>query len=97
MCSSAALLGITFAREWRPARHLIPFGIALGLIDRALVYALFQADLLSPGGFIIDTYCILLPPFWLIALRSQHNWNGNIRGCTGGFYYSAGAAYARRT
>ena len=60
MCGCAALLGIRIAREWRPARHLIPFGITLGLIDRALVYFLFRGELLSPTGFIIDTYCILL-------------------------------------
>jgi hypothetical protein len=60
MCSAAAFLGMTFAREWRPARHLLPFGIALGLIDRLVAHALFQADLFSPGGFTIDTYCILL-------------------------------------
>lgn len=80
MCSPAAFLGITFAREWRPARHLLPFGIALGLIDRAAAYALFQADIFSPGGFVIDTYCILLTGvlayrFTLAAqLERQYPW-----------------------
>jgi len=80
MCSAAALLGITFAREWRPARHLLPFGIALGLIDRAVAHALFQADLFSPGGFVIDTYCIILTGvlayrFTLAAqLQRQYPW-----------------------
>jgi hypothetical protein len=60
MCSSAALVGITFAREWRPARHLLPIGIALGLIDRVLAHLLFQAEFLAAGGFVLDTYCILL-------------------------------------
>jgi hypothetical protein len=80
MCSSAALLGITFAQEWRPARLLLPIGIALGLIDRALGYALFQTDVLSVGGFLIDTYCILLAAtlayrFTLAAqLQRQYPW-----------------------
>ena len=53
MCGTATLLGITFTHEWRPARHLLPLGIALGLIDRAFVHVLFQAELLSPAVSII--------------------------------------------
>ena len=80
MCSTAALLGKTFAREWRPARHLLPIGIALGLVDRALAHALFQANLLAAGGLLIDTYCILLAATmayrWTLSsqLQRQYPW-----------------------
>ena len=73
MCGCAGIFGAAAARAWRPARHVLPFGIALGVLDRALASALFQADLLSPGGFVIDTYCILLAAVlaWRYTLAAQ--------------------------
>lgn len=64
----AALIGVNLARHWQPAYKLLPYGIALGLIDRLLGHALFGNDLLSPGGFAIDTYVILL-----VALLAYHH------------------------
>ena len=73
MCGCGGLIGAAIARQWRPARHVIPFGLALGIIDRTLTFLLFQGDLLSPGGFVIDTYCILLAAVlaWRYTLASQ--------------------------
>jgi hypothetical protein len=60
MCGCAVMIGVSFAQEWRPARHLLPLGLVLSAIDRGAVYALFNGNLLSPGGALIDTYCILM-------------------------------------
>ena len=67
MCGCAVLFGTVLAREWRPARKVLAFGLGLGLVDRFLVYALFGGDLLSPTGLIIDTWCILMAA--LLAYR----------------------------
>ena len=60
MSGCAAITGMALAREWRPARHILPFGVGLVIVDRALVYVLFNASLLSPGGLLLDSYCILM-------------------------------------
>ena len=67
MCGCAILMGRALARAWRPARHALRYGILLGLADRFLIYALFDGDIRSPSGFVIDLYCILLSA--LIAYR----------------------------
>ena|SRR5579872_6309631 len=69
----AALVGAAVARDWRPARHVIPFGLAMAVIDRMLGYAAFQGDVLSPVGFMIDAYCILLASVlaWRYTLAAQ--------------------------
>jgi hypothetical protein len=60
MGSCAALTGMKLAREWQPARHLVPYALALGVLDRLLGHALFGSDLLSATGLAIDTYVVLM-------------------------------------
>jgi hypothetical protein len=60
MCTFAILMGRALARAWRPARHALPYGVLLALADRFLIYALFEGDIRSASGFVIDLYCILL-------------------------------------
>lgn len=60
MGSCAALTGMNLARQWQPARNLVPYALALGLIDRLLGHALLGSDLFSATGFAIDTYVILM-------------------------------------
>ena len=67
MCGCAILMGRALARAWRPARRAVPYGLLLALTGRFLIYALFDGDMVSPIGFIIDLYCILLSA--LIAYR----------------------------
>ena len=59
MCGCAILMGRSLAASWRPARYSVPYCILLAAADRFLIYALFGGDILSPGGALIDTYCIL--------------------------------------
>ena len=58
MCGCAILMGRALARAWRPARHALPYGLLLALSGRFLIYALFDGDISSPTGFVIDLYCI---------------------------------------
>lgn len=67
MCGCAILMGRTIAGAWRPARHALRYGFVLGLADRFLIYALFEGDIWSVSGFVIDLYCILLSA--LVAYR----------------------------
>lgn len=59
MCGCAILMGRSLAASWRPARYSVPYCILLAAADRFLIYALFGGDIFSPGGALIDTYCIL--------------------------------------
>ncbi len=56
----ASLYGVALARQWQPGRKVLPFGLALGLLVRLLSHTLFGGSLLSPTGFVIDTYFILM-------------------------------------
>ena len=60
MCGCAALMGRALASSWRPARHAVPYALLLACTDRFLIYALFNGDIASVTGFIIDTYCIMI-------------------------------------
>ncbi len=48
---AAAMMGQALARNWRPAWQLALYGALLAAADRFLLYALFGAGLLSPGGY----------------------------------------------
>ncbi|HEX9568245.1 MAG TPA: hypothetical protein VF987_01075 [Rhodospirillales bacterium] len=77
---AACLTGQALAATWRPLPHLFFYGFLLGLTDRFLVWSLFQGELLSLSGFLIDT--LLITGFALIAYRitrvskmvSQYPW-----------------------
>jgi hypothetical protein len=60
MCGCSAMIGISLAREWRPARHVLPFVLLLAVIDRVLVSTSFGGDLMSAGGAVIDSYSIMM-------------------------------------
>jgi hypothetical protein len=47
---AAALTGRAMAETWRPPWQLAPVALALAAADRFLLFALFDARLLSPGG-----------------------------------------------
>ena len=68
MGSCGALIGSKLARHWRPAYRLLPYALALGLLDRLLAHALFGSDLMSATGFAVDTYVILMA-----ALLAYHH------------------------
>jgi hypothetical protein len=45
--------GQATAQSWRPAWQIIPAALLLTVADRFLLYAMFGAELASPGGFLI--------------------------------------------
>jgi hypothetical protein len=50
---AAFLTGQAAAQSWRPVWQIIPAALLLTAADRFLLYALFGAELVSPGGFLI--------------------------------------------
>jgi hypothetical protein len=50
---AAILTGQAIAESWRPAWQIVPAALLLAAADRFLLYALFDAVLLSPGGVAV--------------------------------------------
>jgi hypothetical protein len=65
--SAAWMTGQAIAGSWRPAWQLIPYTLLLGISDRFLTYALFDGEMLSPTGYVIDTAVIGF--FAMVAFR----------------------------
>jgi len=80
MGGAACLTGQALAATWRPLAHLFLCCFLLGLTDRFLVWSLFQGELSSLSGFLVDT--LLITGFALVAYRitrvsrmvSQYPW-----------------------
>jgi ABC-type uncharacterized transport system permease subunit len=51
---AAIMTGRALADGWKPVWEVVFACFGLTLADRFLVYALFEGDLLSPSGFLID-------------------------------------------
>jgi hypothetical protein len=51
---AAIMTGRALADGWKAPWQVVCAGFGLALADRFLVYALFEGDLLSPSGFLID-------------------------------------------
>jgi len=56
---AAYMTGQAVANSWKPAWHALAYALLLGLVDRFLIYALFEGTLLSPAGYVIDS-CVLI-------------------------------------
>jgi CHASE2 domain-containing sensor protein len=56
---AAVMTGQALARTWRPARQLVPYALLLAAGARFISYALFDGDLLSPGGYAVGTVVLL--------------------------------------
>lgn len=59
MGGCAYMTGQGLAITWRPAWQEVPYTLLLGCGDRFLVYALFDGDLLSLSGYVIDVIILL--------------------------------------
>lgn len=77
---AAFMTGQALANTWKPVWHPVIYCILLGLADRFLTYALFDGELLSPTGYLIDTavlVAIALFAYRLTQARkmvSQYPW-----------------------
>ena len=74
------MTGQACANTWRPASHTIFYCFLLGLTDRFLVFALFQGELLSISGYIIDTAVLIVIALFayrlsrVVRLVRQYPW-----------------------
>src|SRR5690348_11136431 len=57
---AALLTGRVMAQTWRPPWQILPVAVLLAAADRFLLYALFAARLMSPGGFAAAAALLLL-------------------------------------
>lgn len=57
---AAYMTGQALATTWRPARQVFLYSVLLGFADRFLTWALFQGQLLSLSGYLIDTLVIFV-------------------------------------
>ncbi|HSH06893.1 MAG TPA: hypothetical protein VLA41_04460 [Burkholderiales bacterium] len=64
---AAYMTGQAVANTWKPAWHAIAYALLLGCADRFLAYALFDGELLSPAGYVLDT--AVLTAIALLAFR----------------------------
>ena len=56
---AAFMTGKGLAAMWRPLGQPVFYGVLLGFADRFLVFALFDGELLSVGGYSIDTAVLI--------------------------------------
>jgi hypothetical protein len=61
------MTGQALARNWRPWWQMVLYGLLLGLVDRFLTWGLFQGELLTLAGYVVDSAVILA--IGLIAYR----------------------------
>ncbi len=64
---SAAMTGQALANTWRPMWQAVPYSVMLGIVDRFLHFSLFEGELLSASGFIVDTAVLIV--ISLVAFR----------------------------
>ncbi|RLA36665.1 MAG: hypothetical protein DRR03_03620 [Gammaproteobacteria bacterium] len=82
----AWVTGRALAITWKPAWHVAIYCLLLGLADRFLTFGLFQGELLSLSGYLIDTtvlVTIALVSFRfnrISALVKQYPWIYRRRG-----------------
>lgn len=83
---AAWMTGQALGMTWKPAWHAVIYALLLGGVDRFLTFGLFQGELLSPTGYLIDTgvlIAIALVSFRynrIRALVKQYPWIYRRRG-----------------
>lgn len=55
----AFLTGEAIAQTWRPSWQLVVYALLLAAGDRFLQFALFDAELLAPLGYLLDAVVLL--------------------------------------
>lgn len=73
MGGCAFMTGRALAQTWRPAWQLLPYALMLGMGDRFVIFSLFDGELLSPSGYLIDTILLLsiAVTSWRVTLAGQ--------------------------
>ena len=63
MGGAGYLTGQAIASTWRSVWQLTAYSLVLAAFDRFLIYALFNGQLLSLSGYVIDCFVIMLIAF----------------------------------
>lgn len=53
------MMGQAIAITWRPYWNVVLYAALLGFADRFLTFALFDGELLSLGGYLLDTAVLI--------------------------------------
>lgn len=69
---AAFLTGQALAATWRPAWHMVPYGLLLAAANRFFSWGLFGGTLLSLSGFVVDAAVIVA--IGLFAFRLTRAW-----------------------
>ena len=56
---AAFMTGLVLANTWRPVWQAVFYAVLLGFGDRFLTFALFEGELLSLTGYVIDTAVLI--------------------------------------
>ncbi|KIL99536.1 hypothetical protein CCC_04052 [Paramagnetospirillum magnetotacticum MS-1] len=76
----AFMTGQALAVTWRPYRQVIPYTMMLGCADRFLGFALFEGELLSLSGWLLDSavLCVIGLLAWRLTqvrrMADQYPW-----------------------
>ena len=57
---AAYMTGQALANTWQPAWKVVPYGVLLALGDRFLIFALFEGELLSLTGVVVDAMVLIV-------------------------------------
>jgi hypothetical protein len=60
MGGCATMTGQALASTWRPLWQALPYSLLLGFGDRFLAYALFNGQLLTLSGYLLDSATLAL-------------------------------------
>lgn len=77
---AAYVTGQALGNTWKPVWHAIVYGILFGFADRFLVFALFDGELASLSGYLIDTAVLISISLFAFRLTqaskmvSQYPW-----------------------
>ena len=76
----AFMTGQALANTWKPMWHSVAYVILLGFADRFLTFALFEGELLSLGGYLVDTAVLVVITLFAFRISqarkmvSQYPW-----------------------
>ena len=77
---AAFMTGQALANTWKPIWHAVVYAFLLGFADRFLTFALFEGELLSLSGYLVDTavlVAVILLAYRITQVRkmvSQYPW-----------------------
>jgi hypothetical protein len=77
---TAFMAGQALAATWKPVHQVLLYGLLLGLGDRFLIFSLYEGELLSLSGYLIDTAVLVAISLFAYRLTqarkmtSQYPW-----------------------